>query len=143
MATFGIPYPKYHALDPSLPQIAASKAAPFLGSLALLSVLAIVGNAAASALHLAVPGTLIAALLLVLWLTRRPADAARLPAADVLVGALPLLFVPLIVGAVAPLRALGAALLPFALTTAAATLAALAATVAVARIAAWLSSPSR
>jgi putative effector of murein hydrolase LrgA (UPF0299 family) len=143
MAIFGIPYPNYRRFDRSLPEIAASKATPFLGSLALLFVLAIAGNAAASALHLPVPGTLIAALVLVLWLARRPADAARLPAADLLVGALPLLFVPLIVEAVAPLRALGAALLPFALTTAGATLAALAATVAVARVTAWLSSPSR
>lgn len=139
MATFGIPYPKYRAL----PKGMTGRTAALLESLAVLAALATVGNAAATALHLPVPGTLIAALALVLWLARRPIDAARLPAADLLVGALPLLFVPLVVEAVAPLHALGAALLPFALTTAAATLAALAATVLVARITAWLRSPSR
>lgn len=143
MATFGIPYPKYRLPGLLVPKAAAGTAMRFLGSLALLSGLAIAGDAAAEAVHLRVPGTLIASLVLVLWLARRPADAERLPAAGLLVGALPLLFVPLVVEAVAPLRALGVALLPFALTTAAATLAALAATVLAARITAWLSSPSR
>lgn len=115
----------------------------FAASLGLLVALARAGDTAAASLHLPIPGMLVAAVALVIWLARRPADAERLPAADRLVSAMPLLFVPLVVEAVAPLRALGAALLPFAATVVAATLAALIATIAVARLTAWLFSRSR
>lgn len=138
MASFGIPYPNRRLTGNTL-----RSAAVHAASLGALIALAAAGTAIAGRLHAPVPGTILAAVALVVWLARRPNDVAALPAADKLVAAMPLLFVPLIVEAVAPLRALGAALLPFALTTVVATLAALAAAVFTARLVAWLSSRSR
>ncbi len=134
MSSFGIPYPKSHLLR---------LAVELIGGLALLWALALAGNAAASALHLPIPGMLLGAVALLIWLAYRPSHADRLVAADSLVALMPLFFVPLVVEAIAPLRALGAALVPFLITVVASTLGAFVATVAVARGAAWLSSRSR
>ncbi len=114
-----------------------------LVTLAVLVGLTVLGDALAAALHLPIPGPLLGSAILVAWLGWRPAHAEALASADVLIAALPLLFLPLLVEAVGPLRALGPALLPVALTMTVATVAALGAAVAAARIAAWLCSRSR
>jgi holin-like protein len=114
-----------------------------LVTLAILAGLTVLGDALAAALHLPIPGPLLGSAILVAWLVWRPTHAEALASADVLIAALPLLFLPLLVEAVGPLRALGPALLPVALTMTVATVAALGAAIAAARIAAWLCSRSR
>jgi holin-like protein len=112
-------------------------------SLAVLTGLALLGDALSAAGHLPLPGPLLGTVFLLGWLCARPADARRLPAADWLIRLMPLLFVPLLVEAVAPLRALGRALPAVAFTVCAATVVSLAVTVAAARLTSWLSSRSR
>jgi putative effector of murein hydrolase LrgA (UPF0299 family) len=102
--------------------------------------LTLLGDALAAAAHLPLPGPLVGTVLLVAWLAIRPSDAVQLPAADWLIRIMPLLFVPLLVEAVAPLRALGPALLGTAITVGIATVVALAVTALSARIVAWLCS---
>jgi holin-like protein len=137
MADFGIPYPKNFALR-SLRAAAIS-----IASLAVLAGLALAGDALSAAGHLPLPGPLLGTVLLVAWLCLRPGDARRLPAADWLIRLMPLLFVPLLVEAVAPLRALGRALPAVVFTVCFATVVSLAVTVAAARLTSWLSSRSR
>jgi holin-like protein len=137
MAVFGIPYPKKFRLR-ALRTVAISAA-----SLGVLAALALAGDALAAVGHLPLPGPLLGTVLLVAWLCARPADALRLPAADWLIRLMPLLFVPLLVEAVAPLRALGHALPAVAVTVCVATVVSLAVTVFAARLTSWLSSPSR
>ncbi len=154
MVMFGIPYPIFKVGMPAvkarrpstasvLPASAAERVRAGIVTLAVLSGLTLLGDALASALHLPVPGPLLGAALLVAWLAWHPAHAEALSSADGLIAVLPLLFLPLLVEAVGPLRALGPALLPVLVTMTAATVAALAAAVAAARIAAWLCSRSR
>lgn len=149
MAIFGIPYPVLKAGMPVVkvtspaPASAAERVRAGIVTLAVLAGLTLLGDALVGALHLPVPGPLVGAALLVAWLTWRPAHAGVLASADGLIAALPLLFLPLLVEAVGPLRALGPALLPVVITMTAATVAALVTAVAAARIAAWLCSRSR
>jgi holin-like protein len=112
------------------------------GLLALIGLSA-GGNLLAGALHVPLPGPVLAGVALVCWLARRPQDVAFFGSADRLIAVMPLLFVPLVVGAAASLSVLGSALTPFVLTLIASTLAALIATVAVARLTTWLCSRSR
>lgn len=121
----------------------AGRARAGVVTLAVMAGLTLLGDALAGALHLPLPGPLLGAALLVAWLARRPAHAEALAPANGLIAVLPLLFLPLLVEAVGPLRALGPVLLPVLVTMTAATVAALGAAVAAARIAAWLCSPSR
>jgi holin-like protein len=114
-----------------------------IAGLAALIGLSAAGNLIAGALHIPVPGPVLAGVALVSWLARRPQDVAFFGSADRLIALMPLLFVPLVVGAAASLSVLGGALTPFVLTLTASTLAALVATVAVARMTTWLCSRSR
>ncbi len=109
-------------------------------TLAVLAGLTLLGDGLVGVLRLPVPGPLVGSAILVAWLVWRPAQTETLKPADGLIAALPLLFLPLLVEAVGPLRALGPALLPVVVTMTVATLAALVAAVAAARIAAWLCS---
>jgi putative effector of murein hydrolase LrgA (UPF0299 family) len=113
-----------------------------IAGFAALLGLSAAGNLLAGALHIPVPGPVLAGVALVCWLARRPQDVAFFGSADRLIAAMPLLFVPLVVGAAASLSVLGGALTPFVLTLTASTLAALIATVAVARLTTWLCSRS-
>jgi holin-like protein len=112
-------------------------------SFGLLVGLAVLGDALATALRLPVPGPLLGAVGLVVILACRPRWSSTLPAADALISLLPLLFVPLVVAAVGPLRGLGAALGPVALIVTVSTLAGLATTALAARAATWACSHSR
>lgn len=114
-----------------------------IAGLAALIGLSVAGGALTTALHVPLPGPVLAGVVLVCWLARRPQDAGFFGSADRLIAAMPLLFVPLVVGAAASLSVLGGALTPFVVTLTASTLAALAATVAVARLTTWLCSRSR
>lgn len=137
MAIFGIPYP-------NIVNVPGAKRVPAgFVTLGVLIGLTLIGDGLVGALHLPVPGPLVGSAILVAWLMWRPAHAAALAPADGLIAALPLLFLPLLVQAVGPLRELGPALLPAVITMAAATVAALVTAVAAARIAAWLCSRSR
>ena len=114
-----------------------------IAGLAALIGLSAAGNLIAGALRIPVPGPVLAGVALVCWLARRPQDVAFFGSADRLIALMPLLFVPLVVGAAASLSVLVGALTPFVLTLTASTLAALVATVAVARMTTWLCSRSR
>jgi holin-like protein len=120
----------------------ASRIGQGLGLIALIA-LSFAGNLVATAFRLPLPGPVLAGVALVVWLARRPGDAAAFAYGDRLIAAMPLLFVPLVVGALASLRLLGPALTPFVVTMLASTLAALAATILAARGTAWLCSRSR
>ena len=121
---------------------ALSHPAPFVGLIALIA-LSFAGSLVATTLRLPLPGPVLAGVALVVWLARRPGDAAAFAHGDRLIAAMPLLFVPLVVGAIASLRLLGPALTPFVITMLASTLAALVATILAARATAWLCSRSR
>jgi holin-like protein len=137
MADFGIPYPKSKILSGVGALVGGA------ASLGVLAGLAQLGDLLAAAEHLPLPGPLVGTVLLVAWLAARPGDARHVPAADWLIRLMPLLFVPLLVEAVAPLRALGSALGGVAVTVCVATLVALVTTVLAARTVSWLCSRSR
>lgn len=137
MADFGIPYPAESGLTRLRPLATAGAA------LAALAGLALAGDGLASWLHLPLPGPLVGTILLLGWLLGRARDAVHFAVADRLIALMPLLFVPLLVEAVAPLRALGPALLGVAITVAVATLVSLVTTVVAAKLVVWLSSRSR
>jgi holin-like protein len=137
MGSFGIPYP----VESILTRV-RSLAIATVG-LGVLAGLALAGDALAARGHLPLPGPLIGTVLLLGWLLVRPRDADNLAIADRLIALMPLLFVPLLVEAVTPLRALGPALLGAVVTAAVATLVSLITTVAAAKLVAWLSSRSR
>jgi len=110
------------------------------GSLVFLAVIAQLGSLAVASAHVPFSGALLGTIVVAAWLLVRPRDAEHLPAADLLIRALPLLFVPLLVEALGPIRALGAGLGPAALTIAAATGAAALASAAVTMLVARWSS---
>jgi holin-like protein len=130
----------YSVQGGSIVQSPGAKAA--LGLVALAG-LCLGGDLVASMWRLPIPGPVLAGVALVVWLGRRPGDAAAFVHGDRLIAALPLLFLPLVIGALASLRFLGPALAPFLITMVVSTLAALVATVAAARVTAWLCSRSR
>jgi holin-like protein len=137
MADFGIPYPADRGLTRLRPLATAGAA------LAALAGLALTGDGLSSWLHLPLPGPLVGTVLLLGWFLGRPRDAAHFAVADRLIALMPLLFVPLLVEAVAPLRALGPVLLGTAVTVAIATLVSLITTVVAAKLVVWISSRSR
>ena len=138
MALFGIPYP---VNEDRLQAGDLRRAGLCLAAIGAFAALAGAGEELAARSGLPFSGALLGTLMLLAWLVVRPSHAGPLrPAADRLLAAMPLLFLPLLIEAVGPLLQLGPTLLPLAATVLASTVAALVATVAAVRVTAWLCS---